>query len=180
MVVMVQFSREANVTWCAWQDYDTPQVVVHGVAEDFWLCLVFHLQLYRKFCWDVATGHECWRKWQDQERQHQGRNIQCFLHRVHVVLICLPGGLRARKASCPQVFKCIYCKWYLNLNTKNALRFVLLFECTCSIWSHINSSEDWCFDPRGSRSPTAHGSEVPNSCNWCTQQTYVRNSLMWL
>ena len=89
-------------------------------------CISFAIS--ESFVGKVATGHECWRRWQDQERQHQGPNIQCFLHHVHVVLICLPGGLRARKASWWQVWNGMNMYFFHVFNRQNA-PYVLLFEC---------------------------------------------------
>lgn len=45
-------------------------------------------------------------------------------------------------------------------NRQNA-PYVLLFECFPLVYE---AHKDWCLDPRGSRSPTAHGSEVMWRC----------------
>lgn len=97
-----------------------------GLLELCFFCISFAIS--ESFVGKVATGHECWRRWQDQERQHQGPNIQCFLHHVHVVLICLPGGLRARKASWWQVWNGMNMYFFHVFNRQNA-PYVLLFEC---------------------------------------------------
>lgn len=124
------FSHEANVgSPCLaglWHSPSGRSWSGRGLLELCFFCISFAIS--ESFVGKVATGHECWRRWQDQERQHQGPNIQCFLHHVHVVLICLPGGLRARKASWWQVWNGMNMYFFHVFNRQNA-PYVLLFEC---------------------------------------------------
>ena len=130
-----------------------------GLLELCFFCISFAIS--EGFCWK-----SCNRDMNvDVDDKIKNDNIKdptsnAFCTMSMLFWFCLPGGLRARKASWWQVWNGMNMYFFHVFNrTKRTLRFAF-WMFSFSIWSH----KDWCLDPRGSRSPTAHGSEVMWRC----------------